>query len=73
MVVAMPRGCSVRSPRSSVSRGACSPAGSVDVLALLAIVGALIIGEYLAAAIVTVMVGSGQYLEERLPHAHAGN
>jgi heavy metal translocating P-type ATPase len=48
-----------------VTRGLLARRGGVDVLALLAIVGALIIGEYLAAAIVTVMVGSGQYLEER--------
>ncbi len=39
--------------------------GGVDILALLAIVGALVIGEYFAAAILTVMVGTGQYLEER--------
>lgn len=39
--------------------------GGVDLLALLAILGALAIGEYLAAAIVTVMIGTGQFLEER--------
>lgn len=39
--------------------------GGVDVLALLAIGGALAVGEYLAAAIITVMVATGQYLEER--------
>jgi len=39
--------------------------GGVDVLALLAIVGALAVQEYFAAAILTVMVGTGEYLEER--------
>jgi heavy metal translocating P-type ATPase len=39
--------------------------GGVDVLALLAIVGALVTGEFLAAAILTVMVGTGAFLEER--------
>lgn len=39
--------------------------GGVDVLALMAILGALAVGEYLAAAILTVMVGTGGYLEER--------
>ncbi|MEZ5184431.1 MAG: heavy metal translocating P-type ATPase [Candidatus Nanopelagicales bacterium] len=50
---------------ASVWRGLRAGRGGVDILALLAIVGALAIGEYLAAAIVTVMVGTGQYLEER--------
>lgn len=39
--------------------------GGVDILALLAIVGALATGEFLAAAILTVMVGTGAFLEER--------
>ena len=39
--------------------------GGVDILALLAIVGALATEEFLAAAILTVMVGTGAYLEER--------
>jgi cation transport ATPase len=35
----------------------------VDVIALLALVGALAVGEYLAAAVISVMVASGQSLE----------
>jgi heavy metal translocating P-type ATPase len=35
----------------------------VDVIALLALVGALAVGEYLAAAVISVMVASGQALE----------
>ncbi len=35
----------------------------VDVIALLALVGALVVGEYLAAAVISVMVASGQALE----------
>jgi heavy metal translocating P-type ATPase len=49
----------------TVVKGLRAGRGGVDILALLAIVGALVTGEYFAAAIVTVMVGSGQYLEER--------
>jgi len=49
----------------AVYRGLRAGRGGVDVLALLAIAGALATGEYFAAAIVTVMVGTGQYLEER--------
>ncbi len=50
---------------TTVVRGLRAGRGGVDILALLAIVGALITGEYFAAAIVTVMVATGQYLEER--------
>ena len=35
----------------------------VDVLALLALVGALVVGEYLAAAVISLMVASGRSLE----------
>ncbi len=49
----------------TVVKGLRAGRGGVDILALLAIVGALATGEFFAAAIVTVMVGSGQYLEER--------
>jgi heavy metal translocating P-type ATPase len=35
----------------------------VDIIALLALVGALAVGEYLAAAVISVMVASGQALE----------
>jgi heavy metal translocating P-type ATPase len=35
----------------------------VDVIALLALVGALAVGEYLAAAVISLMVASGQALE----------
>ena len=49
----------------NVWRGLRARRGGVDVLALLAIVGTLATGEYFAAAILTVMVGTGQYLEER--------
>ena len=35
----------------------------VDVIALLALVGALVVGEYLAAAVISVMVASGRALE----------
>jgi heavy metal translocating P-type ATPase len=37
----------------------------VDLLALLAIGGALTVGEFLAAAIITVMLATGAYLEQR--------
>ncbi len=46
-------------------RGLRARRAGVDVLAFLAIVGTLATGEYFAAAILTVMVGTGQYLEER--------
>ncbi|HNO16128.1 MAG TPA: heavy metal translocating P-type ATPase [Actinomycetota bacterium] len=49
----------------TVAKGLRAGRGGVDILALLAIVGALATGEYFAAAIVTVMVGTGAYLEER--------
>ncbi len=49
----------------SVWQGLRAGRGGVDVLALLAIVGALAIGEYFAAAILTVMVATGEFLEER--------
>lgn len=49
----------------NVWRGLRAGRGGVDILALLAIVGALATAEYLAAAILTVMVGTGQFLEER--------
>jgi heavy metal translocating P-type ATPase len=35
----------------------------VDVIALLALVGALVVGEYLAAAVISLMVASGRTLE----------
>lgn len=35
----------------------------VDAIALLALLGALVVGEYLAAAVISVMVASGQALE----------
>ncbi len=35
----------------------------VDVIALLALVGALVVGEYLAAAVISLMVSSGRTLE----------
>ncbi|MGZ6957962.1 MAG: heavy metal translocating P-type ATPase [Acidimicrobiia bacterium] len=37
----------------------------VDALAVLALVGALVIGEYLAGAVITVMLASGRTLEAR--------
>jgi heavy metal translocating P-type ATPase len=37
----------------------------VDLLALLALVGALAVGEYLAGAVITVMVATGRVLEAR--------
>lgn len=50
---------------ASILRGLRSGRGGVDILALLAIAGALATGEYLAAAVVTVMIGTGEFLEER--------
>ncbi len=38
---------------------------TVDVIALLALVGALVVGEYFAGAVITVMLASGQLLEAR--------
>lgn len=38
---------------------------TVDVIALLALVGALAVGEYFAGAVITVMLASGQLLEAR--------
>lgn len=38
---------------------------TVDVIALLALVGALAVGEYFAGAVVTVMLATGQLLEAR--------
>jgi heavy metal translocating P-type ATPase len=35
----------------------------VDIIALLALVGAILVGEYLAAAVISLMVASGQALE----------
>jgi heavy metal translocating P-type ATPase len=49
----------------NVWRGIRHGRGGVDILALLAILGALATEEFFAAAVVTVMVGSGEYLEER--------
>lgn len=49
----------------NVWRGIRQGRGGVDILALLAIAGALLVGEYFAAAVVTVMVGTGEFLEER--------
>ena len=37
----------------------------VDVLAVLALVGTLVVGEYLAGAVITVMLASGRTLEAR--------
>ncbi len=42
----------------------------VDVIAVLALVGALVVGEYLAGAVITVMLASGRTLESRAA-AHA--
>jgi heavy metal translocating P-type ATPase len=44
---------------SSLRRGRLG----VDVIALLALVGALLVGEYLAAGVISLMVASGQSLE----------
>lgn len=49
----------------SVVTGLRAGRGGVDILALLAILGALATQEYFAAVIVTVMVGTGGFLEER--------
>ena len=48
----------------------------VDVLAVLALVGTLVVGEYLAGAVITVMLASGRTLEARAaaraaPELHA--
>ena len=37
----------------------------VDVLAVLALAGTLLVGEYIAGALVTVMLGTGRVLEQR--------
>ena len=37
----------------------------VDVLAVLALAGTLLVGEYVAGALVTVMLGTGRVLEQR--------
>ena len=38
---------------------------SVDVIAVLALAGALVVGEYFAGAMIAVMLASGQLLEAR--------
>lgn len=48
----------------AVIRGLINRSAGVDVLALLAIVGAIVTAEYLAAALIAVMVGTGIVLDE---------
>ena len=48
----------------AVMRGIINRTAGVDVLALLAIAGALATGEYLAAALVAVMLGTGTVLDQ---------
>lgn len=48
----------------AVVRGLVRRSSGVDVLALLAIVGALWLGEYLAAALIAVMIGTGNLLDQ---------
>ena len=45
---------------------------SVDVIALLALAGALAVGEPFAGAMITVMLATGQVLEARARQARAG-
>ena len=47
-----------------VIRGLLARTAGVDVLALLAMAGALITGEYLAAALIAVMLGTGTVLDQ---------
>ncbi|MBI1377074.1 MAG: heavy metal translocating P-type ATPase [Frankiales bacterium] len=49
----------------SLWRAARERRASVDVLALLALVGALVVGELIAAAVVALMLATGQLLEAR--------
>lgn len=49
----------------NIWRGLRAGRGGVDILALLAIIGALALQEFFAAAVLTVMIGTGEYLEER--------
>lgn len=49
---------------AAVVRGIIHHSAGVDVLALLAIAGALATGEYLAAALVAVMLGTGTVLDQ---------
>lgn len=52
----------------STARAAIRRSAGVDVIALLAIVGALALGEYLAGAVIGLMLATGRALEE-----YAGN
>ena len=48
----------------AVARGLIHRTGGVDILALLAVAGAIWTGEYLAAALIAVMVGTGTVLDQ---------
>ena len=48
----------------AVVRGLAHRTGGVDILALLAVAGAIWTGEYLAAALIAVMVGTGTVLDQ---------
>lgn len=48
----------------SIVRGLAHRRAGVDLIALLAIAGALALGEFLAGAVISVMLASGQALEE---------
>ena len=49
---------------AAVVRGLLDRSAGVDLLALLAVVGALATGEYLAAALIAVMLGTGSVLDQ---------
>jgi heavy metal translocating P-type ATPase len=48
----------------AVVRGLAHRSGGVDILALLAVAGAIWTGEYLAGALIAVMVGTGSVLDQ---------
>jgi cation transport ATPase len=48
----------------AVARGLIHRTGGVDILAMLAVAGAIWTGEYLAAALIAVMVGTGTVLDQ---------
>ena len=48
----------------AVAQGLIHRTGGVDILALLAVAGAIWTGEYLAAALIAVMVGTGTVLDQ---------
>ncbi len=48
----------------AVAKGLIHRTGGVDILALLAVAGAIWTGEYLAAALIAVMVGTGTVLDQ---------